>query len=121
MYNLALPYFLTISTTCQIKYLSYIFSYFKKVSSHSFTKQIYKLWPFKQSNLATVFFKSIEYVYETFQNVAPILHPSIPNKRQGVAISSCFLWKLSLFIVKRFYNVLYSPICGLLCLLSYWE
>ena len=36
-----------------------------------------------------------------------------------MVISSCF-WKLILFIVKRFY-LLYSPICGLLCLLSYWE
>ena len=42
-------------------------------------------------------------------------------KRKGVVISSYFLWKLLLFIVKRFQNLLYYPICGLLCVLSYWE
>ena len=25
------------------------------------------------------------------------------------------------FILKRFYNLLYNPICGLLCPLSYWK
>ena len=42
-------------------------------------------------------------------------------KTKGLVISSYFLWKLLLFIVKRFYNLLYHLICGLLCLLSYWE
>ena len=42
-------------------------------------------------------------------------------KWKTVVVGSCFLWKLLLFIVKRFYNLLYNPISGLLCLLSYWE
>ena len=42
-------------------------------------------------------------------------------KRKGVVISLCFLWKLLPFIIKRFYNLLYNPICDLLCLLSYWK
>ena len=61
-----------------------------------------------------------------FQNVAPILHSnlfemntaSITNKKQRVVISSCFLWKLLLFIVKIVYNLLYNLISGLLHLLS---
>ena len=98
----------------------------------------YKLWPSKQSYLAAMFFKLMQYGYETFQNVASILHSECCFnsalqrwillqlqtqgycKRKGVVISFCFLWKLLLFIVKRFYNLLYNPICGLLCLLSYW-
>ena len=48
-------------------------------------------------------------------------------KRKGVVISSCLLLELLLFIVKRFYILLYNPICilhnpvcSLLCL-RYWE
>ena len=41
-------------------------------------------------------------------------------EKKGVVISSCFP-KLVSFIVKRFYNLLYNPTCGLLCLLSYWK
>ena len=78
-----------------------------------------------------LFFKVMQYGYETFQNVAPILHTvicfemntaSIQTKdcckSKGIVISSFFLWKLFPFIVKRFYNLLYNPICGILCLLS---
>ena len=84
-----------------------------------------------------MFFKVIRYGYETFQNVAPILHPvvcSVMNtvqlqkkgyyKRNRVFISSCFYVETYVeyfFIIKRFYNLLYNSICGLLCLLSYCE
>ena len=50
---------------------------------------------------------------------------SVTSKRcckwKRVVTSSCVLRKLLLFIVKRFYNLLYKPICSLLRLLSYWE
>ena len=48
-----------------------------QVSSLSFTKQIDNLWTFKQSYPATMFFKVIQYGYETFENVAPILYSVI--------------------------------------------
>ena len=60
----------------------------------------------------------MQYGYVTFQNVAPILHPVICSeintaslqtkgycKRKGVVIA--VFWKLLLFIVKRYYNLLY--------------
>ena len=84
-----------------------------------------------------MFFKVIQYGYETFQNVAPTLHPvicfvmntaSITKKgyckRNRVFISSCFYVETYVeyfFIIKRFYNLSYNSTCGLLCLLSYWE
>ena len=37
------------------------------------------------------------------------------------SIKRSFLWKLLPLIGKRFYNLSYKPICGLLCLLNYWE
>ena len=44
-------------------------------------------------------------------NTAPITKKAV-LKRKGVVISLCFLWKLLLFTVKRFYNLLYNPTCG---------
>ena len=80
-----------------------------------------------------MFFKVIQYGYETFQNVTRIRHYVICSenntasitkkrlcKRKGVVTSSCFLWML-FFVVKRFDNLLHIPIYGLLRLLSYWE
>ena len=50
---------------------------------------------------------------------------SVTNKkllyRKGVVISSCFLWRLWLFTIKSFCNLLYNSICGLLCLLICWR
>ena len=116
----------------KLKLYPYIFPYFKKfhpslLLNKKLTWRFYGL-----SNKATMFCKFIQHGYETFQNVAPILRSVICSrwmllqtkdycKRKGVVLSLCFLWKLLLFIVKRFYNLLYNPTCGLLCLLSYWE
>ena len=116
----------------KLKLYPYIFPYFKKfhpslLLNKKMTWRFYGL-----SNKAAMFCKFIQHGYETFQNVAPILRSVICSrwmllqtkdycKRKGVVLSLCFLWKLLLFIVKRFYNLLYNPTCGLLCLLSYWE
>ena len=40
---------------------------------------------------------------------------------EEVAKSSRFLWKLLPFMEKRFYSLLYKPICGLFRILSYWK
>ena len=81
--------------------------------------------------LSHCFSKSCSIV--TFQNVVPILHSVIclrwitnykqkaAVKRKRVVISSCFPWKLLLFIVKRLYNLPYNPISVILCLLRYWK
>ena len=109
----------------------YIFSHFKKFHSSLLLKHIrlrYRSNNYGLSNKATepMLFKVIQYGYETSQNVAPILHSVIcsemdtawiTSKRQGLVKSSYFLWKLLLFIVNRFYYLLYNSIC----ILSYWE
>ena len=59
-------------------------------------------------------FGLIQNGYETFRKVMSPL-------QNHVAKSSGFLWKLLLFIVKIFYNLLYNPICGLLRIVCYWE
>ena len=41
----------------------------------------YKLWPFKQNYLATMFFKVIHYGYETFEKIIWVNTTSITNKR----------------------------------------
>ena len=100
--NLAQPYLLNISRTIksflngQIKSLSLHFFSFQKVPFLSFNKQInlcctdLTTMVFQTKLLSHCFSKSKNYGYETFQNVAPILHSvicfemntaSITNKR----------------------------------------
>ena len=84
--------FLTISPTiCQIKSLPLHFSHFKKFySSFLLDKKLlrYKLWPFKQSYLATMIPKVLQYGYETFQNVAPVLHSVICSEMNTASITN---------------------------------
>ena len=71
------PYFVTISPTLyQIKIV--IFPFFPILKSFMLlTYQQNKLWLFQQNYLAIVFFKDIQYGYETFQNIKPALQNHI--------------------------------------------
>ena len=73
IYNFALPYFFNHSPTiCQIKSYPYIFPIFKKIVLFFYeTNKLlwYKLWLFKQNYRVTMFFKVIQYGYETFQKL----------------------------------------------------
>ena len=82
-----LPYpILTISLTiCQIKSLSLHFFSFQKVLFLSFPKQINfcgtgLITMAFRAKLPSHCFKVIQYGYETFQNVDPILHSAICSK-----------------------------------------
>ena len=67
----------------------YIFSHFEKFHpSLLLNKKTYKLWPFKQSYLATMFFKVIQHGHETFQNVAPILRSVICSEMNTAPIAN---------------------------------
>ena len=122
LYPIFYPFYPTYT---KLNLYPYIFSHFKKFyPSLLLNKCTHKVWPLKESYLVTTFFKVIQCSYETFQNVAPNLHSVICSeintasitkgycKRKGVVISSCFLWKLLIFIVKRF-TTYYIILCGL--------
>ena len=71
-----------------------------------------------------LFFKVIQYDYETFQNVVPILHSVIClrwillqlqtkacDKKEKGSHKIMLSLETVTFIVKRFYDLLYNPIC----------
>ena len=68
----------------------YIFSHFKKFHSSFLMNKLlwYKLRPFKQSYLATMFFKVTQYGYETFHNVAPSLRSVICSEMNTALITN---------------------------------